>query len=232
MPFSRRKFLHLTARSASALALTPLFNIHVKGQESSSHWRTGNEEIDRARETALNLLKPTQAQIDHAWELHHHSLVLDSYGFAPRAAIDGEKFQAAVDAGAGPAELVDLREEMSMIRSATDAAEGKEFLEAFRAAGVTCIFQNAGEAGNDPLRLLKRLARFTLKTDLMKPGVTKAANAADVVNTHRAGGICLLFTTNGVPLRGDWESTRDELRLVRIFQQLGVRMMHVTYNRR
>ena len=48
-----------------------------------------------------------------------------------------------------------------MTRCATDAAERKEFLEAFRAAGVTCIFQNAGEEGNDPLRLIKRLARFT-----------------------------------------------------------------------
>jgi len=27
-----------------------------------------------------------------------------------------------------------------------------------------------------------------------------------------------------------WESVRDELRPIRIFQQLGVRMMHLTYN--
>ncbi|WP_050025752.1 membrane dipeptidase [Verrucomicrobium sp. BvORR034] len=232
MSLSRRQLLRRTVHTASALVAAPLFNIHVRAQEAGGIWRTGNDVIDRARETALNLLKPTQAQMDRAWELHHQSLVLDSYAFAPRAAIDGEKFQAAVEAGASPAELVDLREEMSMTRSATDPAERKEFMEAFRAAGVTCIFQNAGEEGNDPLRLIKRLARFTQKTDLMKPEVTKAVTAEDVENTRKAGGICLLFTTNGVPLRGAWESTRDELRLVRIFQQLGVRMMHVTYNRR
>ena len=228
MSHNRRQFL----RAATAFASVPLFNIQVRAQDSQKLWRTGNEVIDRARETALALLQPTPAQLEHAWELHHGSLVLDSYAFAPRAAIDGEKFQAAVEAGASAAELVDLREEMSMTRSATDPAERQEFMEAFRAAGVTCIFQNAGEEGSDPMRLIKRLARFTQKTDLMRPEVIKAVTANDVTNTRKANGICLLFTTNGVPLRGEWESTRDELRLVRLFQQLGVRMMHVTYNRR
>jgi membrane dipeptidase len=35
-----------------------------------------------------------------------------------------------------------------------------------------------------------------------------------------------------VPLRQQWESTRDELRMIRLFYQLGARMMHHTYNRR
>ena len=55
-----------------------------------------------------------------------------------------------------------------MTRCATDEAERREFLDAFRASGVTGIFQNAGEEGNDPLRLLKRLARFTYTTDLLR----------------------------------------------------------------
>jgi membrane dipeptidase len=48
----------------------------------------------------------------------------------------------------------------------------------------------------------------------------------------KAGQVGLCFTTNGVPLRQDWESVRDELRFVRIFHELGTRMMHLTYNRR
>jgi membrane dipeptidase len=35
-----------------------------------------------------------------------------------------------------------------------------------------------------------------------------------------------------VPLPGEWQSVRDELGFIRIFHQLGIRMMHVTYNRR
>lgn len=216
---------------AAGLA-APAFHIHVKASETERLWRTGNPVIDQAREIALNLLKPTPAQLQHAWELHSASLVFDSYGFAPRAAIDGARYQAAVEAGAVGDELVDLREEMSMTRWATDARERQEFLEAFRAAGVTCIFQNAGEEGNDPMRLIRRLSRFTYATDLMRPEVFKAIKAEEVETAKKEGKLCLYFTGNGVPLPLQAQSVRDELRLIRIFHQLGIRMMHVTYNRR
>ncbi len=44
---------------------------------------------------------------------------------------------------------------MSMTRYVTDPVERVEFMEAWEAAGVTCIFQNAGEEGPDPMRLVK-----------------------------------------------------------------------------
>ena len=53
-----------------------------------------------------------------------------------------------------------------------------------------------------------------------------------MVAAKKAGTLCLAFTTNGVPLTQRWVSERDELRVVRLFHQLGVRMMHLTYNRR
>ncbi|MCS7465955.1 hypothetical protein NZK35_04620 [Stieleria sp. ICT_E10.1] len=33
------------------------------------------------------------------------------------------------------------------------------------ASGVTCVFNNAGDEGQDPMRLIKRLARHTYTTD-------------------------------------------------------------------
>lgn len=83
----------------------------------------------------------------------------------PRAAIDGDKLAEAINAGASDIEIKDLREEMGMTRCATDPIEEAEFREAWRVSGVTCIFQNAGEEGQDPMRLLKRLARFTFVTE-------------------------------------------------------------------
>lgn len=35
-----------------------------------------------------------------------------------------------------------------------------------------------------------------------------------------------------MPLPQQWDGVRDELGLIRVFHQLGIRMMHVTYNRR
>lgn len=213
-------------------ALAGGFHIHVRAQESKRIWATGNPAIDKPREIALDLLKPTQAQIERAWELHFGSVVFESYGFAPRFAIDGERFDRALKEGASADELADLREEMMMNRGATNERERKEFLDAFHAAGVTCIFQNAGEEGNDPLRLIKRLAHFTRATDLMKPALSKVVAPDEVLALKKAGQVGLCFTGNGVPLRQRWDSVRDELRLIRIFHELGIRMMHLTYNRR
>jgi membrane dipeptidase len=225
---SRRRLL----RGLTATAFTSSYHLQVKGEPTRQLWVTGNDSIDKPRELALGLLKATPAQIERAWELHFGSLVFESYGFAPRCAIDGEAFAQAVKDGASPEELSDLREMMSMNGHTRSERERKEFLDAFRAAGVTCIFQNTGEEGSDPMRLLKRLAHFTQATDLGAPALRKVLTADHAAQVKADGAVSLCFTTNGVPLRQHWKNTRDELRLVRLFHELGVRMMHVTYNRR
>lgn len=228
--------LTLTRRSLlSTLPMAALgssFHILVRGQQSQDIWRTGNPTIDQPREIALGLLKPTPAQLERAWELHFNSVIFESYGFAPRFALDAEALNAAIRKGVSGAELTDLRESQSMSRGVSHEREREEFFHAFRAAGVTCIFQNAGEEGNDPLRLVKRLAHFTRATDGLKPGLSKVTTADEIEALKKAGHVGLCFTGNGVPLRQQWDSTRDELRLIRIFHELGIRMMHLTYNRR
>lgn len=191
-----------------------------------------NPVIQKAREAAMAVLKPSAADLEHGLELHAQSLVFDAYGFSPRAAIDGEALKAAVLAGASDAELEDLREDMSMTRCITSAAEQSEYRDGWRASGVTCIFQNAGQECQDPMRLIKRLARFTYTTDMLRDFVSKAVTPDDVEAVKRAGKHCLYMTGNGVPLTQDWVSIPDELRYLKIFYQLGIRMMHLTYQRR
>jgi len=191
-----------------------------------------NETIQRGRAAALEVLKPSQRDLEHGLELHAQSLVFDAYGFAPRAAIDGEAYAKAFEEGASDSELQDLSEEMSMTRAVVDPAEWDEFEIGWRAAGVTCIFQNAGEECQAPLRLIKRLARFTYLTDMLPDLIAKAATPEDIVAAKQQGRGCLYFTGNGVPLAEDWLTPHDELKYVRVFFQLGIRMMHVTYQRR
>jgi membrane dipeptidase len=226
--FSRRQLI----KRLPLAVLAGGFQIHARSQEAKRLWVTGNAAIDKPREVALSLLKPTQAQMEHAWELHFGAVVFESYGFAPRCAIDAEVMNEAVKAGASAGELSDLRESMTMSRNATNERERKEFLDAFHASGVTCIFQNTGEEGSDPMRLIKRLAHFTKATDSMRPELSKVVTAEEVEALKKAGKVGLCFTTNGVPLMMDWESVREELRFVRLFHELGTRMMHLTYNRR
>ncbi|MEZ6044443.1 MAG: membrane dipeptidase [Planctomycetaceae bacterium] len=191
-----------------------------------------NPQIQHAREVALNMLKPSAAELEKGLKLHAESIVFDSYAFSPRAAVDGEVLAAASEAGASVDELEDLREDHMMTRYINNLTEQQEYLNAWRASGVTCIFQNAGQEGQDPLRLIKRLARFTYATDIMKDHVSKAALPADVEAVKAAGKHALYMTGNGVPLTQQWDTVEDELKYVRIFYQLGIRMMHLTYQRR
>lgn len=229
---SRRRFLQVSVAAPFATAAGARVSRGDEIGVDKGLFATQNEVIQKARRTALSILKPSPNDLAHGLELHADALVFESYGFAPRCAIDGEAYQKAIEAGASDAELYDLREEMMMSRNATDPGERREFLEAFRAAGVTCIFQNTGEEGNAPLRLLKRLAHFTAAADALRHDLFKAIYPEDVVDAKKAGKQCLGFSTNGVPLTQDWENVRDELRMVRLFHNLGVRMMHLTYNRR
>lgn len=191
-----------------------------------------NEAVQKARDIALSILKPTQAELEHGLELHEDALVCESYGFAPRAAVDGDLVKAAAEAGASDIEIQDMTEDMRMTRCATDPAEREEFVGAWEAAGVDCILQNAGEEGQSPLRLLKRLARFTYATDMMPDSLRRAPTPDDIVAAKQEGKRCLYLIGNGVPLTQDWVSVEDELRYIRVFFQLGIRMMHLTYNRR
>lgn len=191
-----------------------------------------NPTMQRYREVALGILRPSAKELERGLRLHAESVVFDAYAFSPRAAIDGTALAQAIEAGASDLELADLREEMSMTRYVTDPLEEQEYRDAWRASGVTCVFQNAGEESQDPLVLIKRLARFTYATDLLKGFVAKAAVPEDVEQAKREGRHCLYLTGNGVPLTQQWISIPDELRYLRVFYQLGIRMMHLTYQRR
>lgn len=224
----RRNFL----KTSLAASLSTAGVLNGKTSFSAEPKEEKNEKIEAARQQALEVLKPSKRDLEHGLELHKKSIVFDAYGFAPRAALDGDALAKAVVAGASQIELEDMREEMGMTRCVTNAAERKEFMQAWRASGVTCIFQNAGQEGQSPMRLLKRLARFTYVTDMLPDFVSKAVTPDDVAKAKKQGRQCLYFSGNGVPLTQQWVSVEDELRYVRVFFHLGIRMMHLTYQRR
>lgn len=191
-----------------------------------------NEKIKEAWDAGLKALNPSPRDLEHGLELHRNSVVVESYGFAPRAAVDGDAVKAAIESGASDVEIQDMMEDMPMTRMAFVPAERAEFVEAFDHAGVTCILQNAGEEGFAIPRILKRLARFTYATDMMPDVLLRAVKPDDIVAAKKQGKHCLYMIGNGVPLPQDWNSLEEELRYIRIFCQLGIRMMHLTYQRR
>ncbi len=191
-----------------------------------------NETIAAPRRAGLALLKPSPRDLEHGLALHANSVVLDVYGFGPGASVDNAILGKIIESGASELEIAEAREDMNMTRFITDPAERAEYEGAWQAAGVTAIIRNSGEEGNEAMRLMKRLARWVQVTDRMRERFPKAVRADDIVAAKKAGHQAIMMTTNGVPLVQQWINTVDELRHIRTFAELGVRMMHLTYNRR
>ena len=227
---TRRTFITLAA--AAPLAGPAFLRAADAAVTGSPDPVVANEQIAAARQAGLDLLKPSRRDLERGMELHANSIVLDVYGFGPAAAVDNAELAKIINSGASDQEIIDAREDMGMTRFITDAAERKEYEDTWRAAGVTAIVRNSGEEGNDPLRLMKRLARWVHVTDRMRERFPKAVRAEDIEAAKKAGRHAIVITTNGVPLVQQWVNTIDEMKFIRVFAQFGVRMMHVTYNRR
>ena len=170
---------------------------------------------------ALDILQPSPAQLEHGLALHRDALVCESYSLGLQAPIDGEAMARAVESGASEVELQYLSEQMRMTRWAADDALKAEYLAAWEASGVTCSFQNTGEEGNDPMRMLGRLAHYTHLTDRMRDHVARAAFPGDIAAAKAAGRHCIYQTCNGVPLPGEQATVEQELRFISQFFELG-----------
>jgi membrane dipeptidase len=191
-----------------------------------------NDGVERARAIGLDILQPSATELQHGLELHEEALVFESYGFSPRAAIDGAAVARLVEEGASDRELGEQMEEMGLLRMTEDAHLRDEYARAFAYAGVDCVFQNAGEECQSAAQLLKRLGNFTYLTDMLGDVMMRVPTPGAIVEAKRAGKRSLYMSANGVPLAQEWKTAEEELRFVRVFFQLGVRMMHLTYNRR
>jgi membrane dipeptidase len=191
-----------------------------------------NDQIKKARDIAIGILKPSASDLDRGLALHKESVVVESYSLGLMAPIDADIISAKIEEGATDEELFHLGEDMRMTRWIGEPSLREEFEEAWEASGVTCSYQNAGEEGNDPSVLINRLARHTYVTDMSPDLMKRVVTPDDIVAAKAEGKHCRYMTANGIPLAGDQRNTQEELRYIRVFYQLGVRMMHLTYNRR
>lgn len=190
------------------------------------------EFVKQARDVALGLLKPSSRDLDYGLRLHREALVVESYSLGLHAPVDAAAVNAAIDGGASSAEVQLLRTELGVTGWVKTKELQDEFRELWDSAGVTASFQNAGQEGNDIQRLIERLAHHTSVTDRL-PGIVRRAPFPEAIEeAHREGKHAVIFTTNGVPIPSGQPPLSESLRFIRIFAQLGVRMMHLTYNRR
>ena len=191
-----------------------------------------SDSVQQGREAALGFLKPTPGQLEHGLELHANSIVCDSFGFVPRSFPDTKTLHQLVERGASYAEYRDSLEEMLMIQCVQGEAGREEFRRAWKESGVTCLLVSAGAESQYPAELIKRMARIHYLASVMGELLCVGSELADIIRCKKKGMHCMYPTSNGVPLAQQWTSIEQELGFIRVFFQLGYRMMHLTYNRR
>ena len=182
---------------------------------------------------ALDILKPTEKELRHGLELHENSLVFDAYGFIPLPVPQcDDRFREMAANGASRDELAYARHVLAAKDGMKDPENVLLMKETLKMAGVDAIFQNSGQEGNDIERLIRRLGIFHQLADSFPEFLTRAAFPDRILKAREEGKFALYPTTNGVPLPCTPQSTEEALNYIEVFFGLGVRMMHLTYNRR
>ncbi|MBQ9336245.1 MAG: membrane dipeptidase [Lentisphaeria bacterium] len=181
---------------------------------------------------ALNILRPSDKDLEHGLELHRNSYVFDAYGFTPGAGGKNERLDQLIREHAGREELTFARENFRQNLAFNDPEMQKRLREVWEFAGVDCIFQNSGIEGNDIENLIKRLSSYTAVTDRLSDFYERAVFPDQLEAIRARGHKALYMTTNGVPISSKSISKDEALIHIAVFFNLGVRMMHLTYNRR
>jgi len=186
-----------------------------------------NERIQAAQQAALDVLKPSEKDLEHGLALHQELVVVETYGFAPYCAPNADLFNQAMEEGASDAELQELFNEMRVAQCVDDPREREEFQAAWKASGITALFQNAGGGPGLP----STMAHYCQVVDAMPDFLMRATLPEHALAAKKAGKQAMLFSSNSIPLVGDQSSAEGELRLLRAFYSLGFRQMHMAYNR-
>lgn len=188
--------------------------------------------IEKAWLAGLQALKPSDRDLSHGLEIHKQSIVVDTYGLGVIAGVPETILQKMKRPESSIREIQNLKDEARVLGLANNSEEWRERMLAWRASGLTCIVQNAGEESNNALLLLRRLAYYTHLTGHKQSDVFKAFSTDDIIQAKKTGKRCLYLMGCGVPMPMLQQSVEDELDLIRIYFYLGWRMMHLTYNRR
>jgi membrane dipeptidase len=98
-------------------------------------------------------------------------------------------------------------------------------LERHRAAGVTFVSVNVGMDMNPVAQVMRVIAGFRAWLDAHGDGFLLAGSVADVERAKREGKLAVAFDLEGSVMLA------DDPAMVRLYRDLGVRQIHLAYNR-
>ena len=183
---------------------------------------------------ALDILKPTAAQLEHGLELHQNLFTMDHFGFVPTAARTrryGEIFSALREKYVGQRELMKRTEFVMYDETCYDPECAQLFRDTLKASGLNAMIVTVAE-GKSHMEDFKRFAAHTQVLRVFRDTIAKADNVDDIAKINAEGKMAMIWSVNGPPMAGELQDMEQELDLVEDWRRMGVRLMHLTYNRR
>ena len=189
---------------------------------------------EAAWNAALKLLDPTKAQLEHGLELHRNLFVMDHFGFLPHDCWNHNMVMLWDELKAkniGQREL-SKRFEFAMYDECCRDPESRErFRNAMRASGLKCMVQTVAE-GKSHTEDVRRMACNIQLFRTFRDVIEQAGSPEEIAAINSDGKTAVVWSVNGPPLAGELQDLEQELACIDDWRRIGVRLMHLTYNRR
>ncbi len=184
----------------------------------------------------LAVLKPTEAELERGLALHRELGVWENYGFLPK--VYTPRLQEEVDGlalrGLSQVEWKRLSRTFRVSLPTRDAAAGEAFFSILRHAGVAGLIQSVNYMGETVEDAVAILAAYRQLCNAFKDRLLQVTCAEDMDAARAAGQVGVVFSLTGFPTAGAGSLSDPEALLdwVKVWYDLGVRLMHLGYNRR
>jgi len=206
---------------------------HRGSRLSRLHLESPYPAIREAWQRGLDALKPTAAQLERGLELHASIGAIDTFGFLPMVYHEGMmgELMEMRKIGAG---WSDFSFEYSMLRrrAGLSFSEGlEEFAFALVASGLGGVVLTCAE-GKTRREDVKLIAcqQAIIRKGARHLGV--AGGVDDYEALRSEGRMAVFSSVNGPPVPGVSRNPLEEFSMLSAWHDLGVRLMHLTYNRR
>lgn len=189
---------------------------------------------EQAWNSALALLNPTKAQLEHGLELHRNLFVMDHFGFLPHDTWNHNMVLLWDELKAkniGQRELSKRFEFAMYDECCRDSESRGRFRMAMKASGLKCMVQTVAE-GKSREEDLRRMACNIQLFRTFRDVIGQVGSPEEIKAINDEGKTAVVWSVNGPPLAGELQDLEQELARIDDWRRIGVRLMHLTYNRR
>ena len=193
--------------------------------------------ISQSHETAWNkglqVLDPSAAELEHGLELHKNLFAMDY--FALPMGIWNENYVDTWNElkakNIGQRELLKRMNPVHFDQCCCNPECAELFRNVIRSSGLNCMVYTVAE-GKGHEADFKRMANQVQVLRTFRDIIAQAGSVEDIKNINAEGKTAVVWSVNGPPFAGKLESPYEELEWIDVWKRMGVRLMHISYNRR